>query len=150
MKNKIAAMGKGNFFSLLWIFLMFNYLYCDLIGLMDSHLLQQYLQGSVDGLKIDEGFLLMAGVLMEISMVMIVLSRILPYKSNRIANMIAAFISTAVMIMTLFIGTTTMYYFFFALIEIATSTYILISSYAWREEEVGDSIRQAEVHSQIG
>lgn len=32
--------------SLLWLFALLNYLYCDLIGLMDPELLKQFLAGN--------------------------------------------------------------------------------------------------------
>src|SRR5258706_4538425 len=38
--------------STLWIFVMLNYLYCDIVSLMDSELLKQYLTGNVDGLDL--------------------------------------------------------------------------------------------------
>jgi Family of unknown function (DUF6326) len=41
----------------LWIFASLNYLYCDVVSLMDSNLLRQYLTGTVNGLEIDRGFL---------------------------------------------------------------------------------------------
>jgi Family of unknown function (DUF6326) len=36
--------------SLLWIFVTLNYLYCDVLSLMDSSILKQFLAGNVDGL----------------------------------------------------------------------------------------------------
>jgi hypothetical protein len=36
--------------STLWIFATLNYLYCDVVGLMNSDLLKQYLAGSVNGI----------------------------------------------------------------------------------------------------
>ncbi|GAB6100509.1 DUF6326 family protein [Halanaerocella petrolearia] len=116
--------------STLWIFVTLNYLYCDLIGLMDANLLKQYLTGTVDGLNMSEVFLLSAAILMEIPIAMVLLSRVLKYKSNRWANIIASSIKTIVMILTLFAGTPTLYYLFFAIIEISTTSFILW--YAWR------------------
>ena len=78
--------------STLWIFVTLNYLYCDLIGLMDSNLLNQYLTGTVEGMDIDAGFLLGAGILMEIPIAMVLLSRILKRQANRCANIVAGFV----------------------------------------------------------
>jgi hypothetical protein len=44
--------------STLWIFAALNYLYCDVVSLMDRKLLQGYLAGNVGGLHITQGFLL--------------------------------------------------------------------------------------------
>ncbi len=119
------------FFSTLWIFVTFNYLYCDLIGLMDAHLLKQYLAGVVEGIQINERFLLYAGILMEIPIAMILLSQVLSQRINAMANMVAAFIKTAVMLLTLFIGTFTSYYFFFAVVEISTTVFIFYRAFLW-------------------
>lgn len=118
--------------SALWIFVTLNYLYCDLIGLMDSNMLNQYATGTVEGLEINEQFLVMAAMLMEIPIAMTLLSRILNYKANRLTNIVAAGIKTIAMLVTLFIGTATLYYWFFACIEIATTVFILGFAWQWK------------------
>ena len=118
--------------STLWIFVTLNYLYCDVIGLMDSNLLKQFLTGTVEGMEISQEFLLMAGILMELPIAMVLLSRILKYKSNRIANITVGLIKTVVMILTLFIGKPTSYYLFFAIIELLTTTFIVIYAWKWK------------------
>lgn len=117
--------------STLWIFVTLNYLYCDLIGLMDSNLLPQYMQGEVEGMKINERFLLYAGILMEVPILMVLLARILKDKWNAWSNVIASFIKTLVMIGTLFIGNATEYYVFFAFIEISTTIFIGYYALRW-------------------
>lgn len=120
--------------SSLWIFAMFNYLYADVMGLMDSRFLSQYLTGTVEGMQINERFLLMAAILMEIPIAMVLLSRILPEKSNRWANIIAGSIKSIVVSMTLFIGSPTPYYIFFSVIEIACTSYIVWYAWYWKTE----------------
>ena len=129
MKDKKALL------STLWIFVTLNYLYCDLMGLMDSYFLKQYLTGNVEGLQINEQFLFGAAILMEIPIGMVLLSRILKHKTNRWANMAAGFIKTAVMIVTLFMGKPTMYYLFFAVIEVSTTAAIVYIAWKWRVAE---------------
>ena len=128
---------KKDFLSTVWVFVTLNYLYCDLIGLMDSSLLKQYLTGNVEGLKIDENFLLYAGILMEIPIVMVVLSKILQKNTNCWANIIAGSIKTIVMIITLFVGSFTKYYLFFACIEIASTIFIVWFAIKWLKQKVG-------------
>ena len=101
---------------------------------MDSNLLTQYLTGSLDGMAITDGFLLGAALLMEVSMAMVLLSRILPYKANRIANIIAGTITTLVQITTLFVGTTTMYYLFCSIIEIGGTAAVIWLAIKWNNE----------------
>jgi hypothetical protein len=126
---------KSDFLSTLWIFVTLNYLYCDLIGLMDSRLLKQYLTGSVEGMTINENFLLYAGILMEVPIAMVLLSKILPKNINCWANIIASSIKTVVMIATLFMGSIIKYYLFFAVIEIATTIYIVGYSLNWLKQK---------------
>lgn len=118
--------------STLWIFAMFNYLYCDIVGLMDSGLLRQYLNGSVNGIEMSEGFLLAASVLMEIPIAMIVLSRLLKHRANRWANIAAGTVMTVVQTATLFSGTPTGYYVFFSVIEISCTALIVWTAWTWR------------------
>jgi hypothetical protein len=108
--------------STLWLFATLNYLYCDVVTIMDpvKHRSIQFTQG----------FLLGASILVEIPIALVLLSRVLKYKPNRWANIIAGIIMTAVQILTLFVTVPIMYYLFFSIVEIATTT--LIISYAWR------------------
>ena len=117
--------------STLWVFVTLNYLYCDVMGLMDSNLLNQYLTGSVDGLELSESFLFYASILMEIPILMVVMSKVLPIKWNAWTNIIAAAIKTLAVLASLFVGSFTSYYFFFASIEICTTVFIIIYSVLW-------------------
>jgi len=121
--------------SLLWIFVMFNYLYCDVIGLHDSATLKQLMTGSVGSLQITEKFLFAGSILMEIPIAMVLLSRILEYRANRWANIIAGTIKTVVMISTMFLDTPALYYVFFGTIEIACTSYIVWYAWKWTEPE---------------
>ncbi len=119
--------------STLWIFVTLNYLYCDVLGLMDSEILKQFLTGTVDGLEINKDFLLAGAVLMEIPIAMVLLSRILKTKINRWANIVAALIKTAAMILSLTVGSPAGYYVFFAVIEISTTLFIVWYAWTWTD-----------------
>src|SRR5260370_38369696 len=96
--------------STLWLFATVNYLYCDVVSLMDPHLLKQYLAGNVGGLSVTPSFLLGAGVLVEIPMAMILLSRILGSRANRWANVGARALMTVVQAAPLLGGKPSLYY----------------------------------------
>ena len=130
------AMDRKVLLSTIWIFVAFNYLYCDVVSLMDSELLKQYLTGKVNGMEFSQGFLLGAAILVEIPIAMVLLSRVLKYRFNRWANIIAGVIMTLVQAASLFAGTPAMYYVFFSVIEI-TST-ILIVWFAWNWHNAED------------
>jgi threonine/homoserine/homoserine lactone efflux protein len=125
----------------LWILATLNYLYCDVASLMDRKLLTGYLAGNVNGLEVSQGFLLGAGVLVEIPIAMVLLSRVLKDRANRWANIAAGTVMTVVQLATLFLGgSPTMYYLFFSVIEIATTAYIVW--FAWKWSEAAVSIEQ--------
>ena len=111
--------------STLWVVATLNYLYCDVVTLMDPHLLKQFMAGSVGGMQISQGFLLGAGVLVEIPIAMVLLSRILGARSNRRANIIAGATMTAVQLLSLGVKTPAPYYLFFSVIEIACTSAIV-------------------------
>lgn len=115
--------------STLWVFVMFNYIYADILTLMDPAVLKEIITGTVGGLEMTQGFLLGAAILMEIPIAMVVLSRVLKYRANRRANIIAGTIKTAAVFLSMFVGTPALYYIFFGTIEMACT--LLIVWYAW-------------------
>jgi hypothetical protein len=125
-------MPPGQLLSLLWLFALLNYLYCDLVGLMDSELLRQYLSGRVGGVHLTQGFLLGASALMEIPMAMIVVSRVARRRGNRWANLAAGTVMTLVQAATLLRGPLTGYYLFFSVVEITCTVVIVGRAWTWR------------------
>ena len=111
--------------STLWLFASLNYLYCDILGLLDPEL--------VPPLEFTPGILLGVAVLVEIFIAMVLLSRVLPYRANRWANIVAGTTMTAVQSASLFLGVPTPYYVFFSVIEIATTVFIVWFAWNWRE-----------------
>lgn len=122
--------------SALWIFASLNYLYCDVLGLMDPNLLRQYLTGTVNGLEIDRGFLLGAALLVEIPIAMTLVAFVVTrHAANRWANIVAAVVMTLVQAASLFVGTPTSYYAFFSLLEISCTAVIAWQAWCWRVPE---------------
>lgn len=119
--------------SLLWLFVMLNYIYADIMSLMDSSVLKELITGSAEDLQITPTFLFVGAILMEIPIAMFVLSLILKYKVNRGANIIAGTIKTLAVLGTMFVGTPALYYAFFAVIEIVTTSYIVYLAWKWSE-----------------
>ena len=117
---------------MLWIFAMFNYLYADVITLMDPATIKEIMTGNVGPVPMSQGFLLGAAILMETAIAMVPLSLILSYGVNRWANIAIGVLHTAAVLVSLFVGGTTpaLYYIFFATIEILCTA--LIVWYAWR------------------
>ena len=122
--------------SLFWIFVLLNYLYADVVALfaiVDSldaapHLPPWALMGSA--------------VLMEIPIAMIVACRLLPFRANRLANIIAGTILTLINGGLTFIppllGQRTPAlpeYLFFGTIETVCTSVIVWQAWTWSEVE---------------
>jgi hypothetical protein len=123
---------RGKTLSILWLFATVNYIYCDVVALMDHDYLRQVLTGSVGGVDMTPGFLLASSVLVEIPMAMILLSWVLRPGSNRIANVVAGSLMTVVQLGTLFVGNgPTPSYVFFSAIEIGTTAAIVWYAWTW-------------------
>jgi hypothetical protein len=115
---------------------MFNYLYCDVVMLMDNDILKQFLSGRVDGTPITREFLFGAAILMEIPIAMTILTKVMRHKMNRLANLFSGTLMTGVQSATLFTGTTpSLYYIFFSAIEIACTVFIVWLAWSWREPD---------------
>ena len=126
--------------SLLWIFVLLNYLYADVIGLWA-------LLGSppADTPHLGQWALAGSAVLMEIPIAMILASRLLPLRANRLANIIAGSIVTLVNGFLTFIPPLFGWgrppalpeYLFFATIETVCTGYIVWKAWTWAPVEAG-------------
>ena len=113
--------------SALWLFAVLTYTYGDVVTLMDP-----VKHGTI---KLTEGFLLAGSIFMMIPITMVLLSRILKYRSSRLASIIAGTIMTAALTLTLFVAVPTMYYVFFTAIEIVCTALIVWFAWKWRKPE---------------
>jgi hypothetical protein len=127
--------GMKSKLSILWIFATLNWIYCDVIGFMDPDLLKGILAGNMNGIQFSQAFLLGTGVLMEIPMLMVLLSRFLPYRANRWANILAGITMTAVQLGSLFISAPAPFYIFFSVIEIGATAAIVWYAWKWAAAE---------------
>jgi hypothetical protein len=123
--------------STLWLFAVLNYLYADIVTLMDPAFLGQFIAGRIGAMRITEWFLLGAAALLETAIAMVLLSRVLKYSANRWANILIGILHTMAVLSSLFLGDgrPAIYYVFFATIEIACTS--LIVWFAWRWKPAG-------------
>jgi len=134
--------------SLLWIFAFLNYLYADVLALWD-------IVGSLNVADAPHPHLppwALAGsaVLMEIPIAMIVASRLLPFRANRLANIIAGGIMTLVNGFLTYVppllGARTPAlpcYLFFATIETVATSVIIWQAWTWSGVEAEISTKQS-------
>ena len=131
--------------SLFWIFALLNYLYADVVALWSL----------ADAPHLPPWALLGSAVLMEIPIAMIVACRLLPFRANRLANIIAGAILTLVngfltFVPPLFGARTPALpeYLFFATIETVCTSVIIWQAWTWSEVKAAPSservVRQPE------
>ena len=92
-KYKIEAQ---TLLSTLWIFVLFNIIFRDLHQLGKEGFIEEIMSGVVNGVIITDELMLIGGLLAEIPILMVLLSRILPDKANKWANIIAGIITIVV------------------------------------------------------
>ena len=122
--------------STLWIFILFNMAFADIVGLAYPGTLAALIAadsegvtfGNVEGIAVTPALLLLAAVFIETAIVMVVAARLLPRVPNRIANATAAIATGAFVIGG---GSATAPYLFFAACEIAALSFILILAWRW-------------------
>ena len=126
--------------SVLWIFVLLNYLYADVIALWD-------IVGMGHAFKLLPGLLMGSAVLMEIPIAMIVVCRLLPFRANRLANIIAGVILTLINGGLTFVPPLAGWgrppafpeYVFFATIETVCTSVIIWKAWAWSGVEAAVS-----------
>lgn len=115
----------------LWIFVKLNVISADILGFLQPDFLKELTTfGTAEGLVITSSFLLIAAVLLEVNIIMILVSKFLPRKINRILNMVAPVIVAAFIIGG---GSLTPHYIFFASIEVIALIVIMKTAIQWKE-----------------
>jgi hypothetical protein len=120
--------------STLWIFVLLNVIFRDIHELFRPGFLAEMMTGTVNGNPMTEGFLLLAGIMLEIQIAMVILSRMLKYRINRWANIIAGLISMASIIV---VGVNDLDDIFFAGVEIVALVLIVWFAWKWVNPEPG-------------
>ena len=111
---------------MLWIFFTFNAAYGDIGTLYYSLFINP-----TPLVHYTQLFLLGGAALVEVSMVMIVMSRILKQRANRLANILTGVFLTAVQTLSLFVGTPTLGYAFISIMMIGSGIAIVWLAWKW-------------------
>jgi Sec-independent protein secretion pathway component TatC len=125
------VMDLGTRLSTLWVVVMFNMVFADILTFIKPGALQELWAGQA-GVHITPGLLLVFAILLEIPIVMIFLSRVLKPRPNRWANTVAAVVTTAFVVGG---GALTLHYVFFATVELACMALIVWSVWTRRDSE---------------
>ncbi len=135
--TSLKSMDRKVLLSTLWIFAMFNYLYADVYGLYFNPVLQKELwqklaEGFAGSIPITQGFVLITAILMETAIAMVILSRVLKYGANRWMNIIFGAFHTLFVFWSLIGDPVSVFYVFFAVIEMACTLLIIWLAIKWR------------------
>ncbi len=117
--------------SSLWIFVLFNYVYADVAMMNFSP--ATYAKAAA---AMSPGLIMAVAGLMEIPIAMVLLSRVLSYRPNRWANLVAGVENTAWVALTLFGGSPPSFYVLIAAIEMASTAFIAWYAWTWRDPTV--------------
>lgn len=116
--------------STLWVVVLINMLKADILSL--------YIPGAVDELARTAGetpipqLMLVGAIMMEISIVMIILSRVLKHGVNRWANIITGILTIAFVVGG---GSSYPHYIFIATVEVVCLLLIIWNAWKWSNSE---------------
>jgi hypothetical protein len=116
--------------SILWIVVMINMLMADILSLYIPGALDEF--GKFAGKTPITQLMLGGAVMMEISIAMIFLSRVLRYRVNRWANLVTSIISIVFVVGG---GSTYPHYIFIATIEVLCLLLIIWNAWKWSSPE---------------
>ena len=121
----------GTRISTLWVVVMFNMVFADILSFIKPGVLQELWAGQA-GVQVTQGLLLVFAILIEIPIAMIFASRVLKRGPNRWANTLAAVITTVFVVGG---GSPDLHYVFFATVEVACMALIVWSVWSRRSSE---------------
>lgn len=131
-RQTITETDRKTRLSTLWIFVLFNMVYADILGTLRPGYLE-----SLDRIsqELSGEAVLFFAVLMEFAISMVLLSRVLTYKANRWTHFIAVPITILWVVVPALMPSlgedTPLSYLFFASVEVTTMLIILWSVWTW-------------------
>ena len=119
--------------STLWIVVMINMAYADILSLYIPGAAEEVAKTAAStGTPIPQ-LMLGGAIMMEIAIVMIILSRLLPYGVNRWGNILASIITIAFVVGG---GVSYPHYIFIAAVEVICLLLIIWQAWSWRNDAV--------------
>ncbi len=115
--------------STLWIVVLFNMLYADILSFLRPEFLRGLMTGYAEGIRVTQPLLVGSAVMVEIPILMVLLARVLNRRANRRANFVAVPLTSAFIIGG---GSTSPHYLFVAAVELVFLAVILRYVWRWR------------------
>ena len=129
VQRQMLALSMKAKLSTLWIFFLFNIIFRDIHEFVEPGFMEEVLTGTVNGNPVTEHMLLLGGVMIEVPIAMVLLSRVLPYGANRWTNMIVAILYG---VLVPAFGTTDLDDTFHLIMEVAALSTVIWSAWRWR------------------
>jgi len=100
---------------------------------MEMSVIRGLFEGNIAGIPMSEGFLLLAEISLEIPILMVVLSTILPYKANKRLNIGVGILMIIYQLGSYFAGSdVTLHYMFLSTVEILGNVSIIVLALKWK------------------
>ncbi len=128
--NKTIGMDIKALLSTLWIFVLFNMIFRDLHEFGRPGFIEEIMTGIVNGVQITEELMLLGGIMAEVPISMVLLSRVLNYRINRWTNIFAGTITIAMIINN---GVKDLDDIFFTAIEVVALILIVWCAGKWKK-----------------
>ena len=129
--KRMTDLERKSLLSTLWIFVLLNMVYADILGMLRPGYLDFLNQMSQ---QLTGSTVLLFSVLMEVAIAMILLSRVLAYNANRWAHFIAIPLTILWVVVPALMPslgeTTPLSYIFFASVEVVTMVFMF--GYVWQ------------------
>ena len=135
MERDSSSIDRRVILSILWVFYVLNIIYADVLNLMGGEANTGGKDAELINSLTSPEMLLVSAIFLELAIVMVILSRVLKHGINRWANVVIATLHTFGLLASLLVGAPTLFYIFFALVEVATLLFIVW--YAWSWKQVG-------------
>lgn len=127
--NNSVEIDKKALLSTLWIFVLLNVIFRDLHEFFRAGMIEEIITGT----PVSEQMMLVGGIMVEIPILMVLLSRILNYRINRWANII---IGAVIIALIIGVRSKDLDDIFFATIEVIALSAIIWLAVKWREPKI--------------
>ncbi|MCK5252802.1 MAG: hypothetical protein KAQ96_07620 [Thermoplasmata archaeon] len=118
--------------AIFWVVLIFFYLYNDVISFMRKDIVEGVLSGTPGGIEITPVFLVAGAVLMSIPIFMVLLSVVLPARTNRPVNIIVGIFHLVLLAFTTTLGDEAAWAHYALYMVFEGMIIVLITWYAWK------------------
>jgi len=133
--QKLITLETKALLSTLWIFVLLNMIFRDIHEIVTPRFLTEAMSGTY-GAQVTDELLLVGGIMVEIVIIMVILTRVLAYRANRWVNVIIGAVTIALIIyngVTMGMDLDDM---FFAAVQIVALAFVIWTAWNWPRQDV--------------